>query len=278
LKEVDNRMNNHIKQGWRLTAKHFYIIILLFVYELVWGFVLYRMIEGIIVPLLKRFPDSSPVDGAVQLFLTEAQFQLLKTDIIRPYVWLLAGLLAARMLLTPFLNAGLIHSLHYTRDDGGTKFLQGIRSVWKPVALLYVIETTLALAPGFWLLPHGLETLLGSGSWTDLAQKAGPWAGGWLAWAVLLHLLFLAMQFGAVSGGGMFRSLWSGLRHFLPFAGISLIMWGFGLALNIMIASASMLWAGLAALILHQGYQLVRTIMKVWTVAAQYDVWQSRQV
>ena len=271
-------MSTHLKTGWRLTVKHFYIIILLFLYELIWGFFLYRIIEGVVVPVLKRYPDSSPSHGAVQLFLAEAQFQLLKTDLIRPYVWLFAGMLAGRMLLTPLLNAGLFHSLHYTRDESGTKFLQGIHTAWKPVALLYIAETVMSLAPAYWLLPKALDALLASGSLVELARQIGPWAGGWLAWAALLHLLFLAMQFGAVSGNGILNALGHGLRQLLPLIGVSLLMWAIGGALSLTLASASMLWAGLIALILHQGYQLIRTIMKVWTVASQYDVWQSGRV
>ena len=113
---------------------------------------------------------------------------------------------------------------------------------------------------------------------TEFAKQAGPWAGGWLLWAVVLHLLFLAMQFGAVTGSGSMRALWSRIANFLPFAGVSLAMWGIGALLSMTIASVSMLWAGLLALVLHQGYQLLRTIMKVWTVAAQYDAWQSKQI
>lgn len=270
-------MRTHIKQGWRLTTKHFYIIILLFLYELIWGFFLYRTIEGIAVPLLKRFPDSyAASSSAVSLFLTESQFQLMKTDLIRPYALLFCGLLAGRMFFTPFLNAGLFHSLHHTTDEKGTTFLKGIRKAWKPVALLYLLETTLTLAPAFWLLPRALTLLLASGSLTEFAKAAGPWAGGWLLWAVLLHLLFLAMQFGAASGSGPMRALWSSIANFLPFAGVSLMMWGIGVLLSATVASVSLLWAGLLALVLHQAYQLVRTVMKVWTVAAQYDVWQSK--
>ncbi|MBW7459046.1 hypothetical protein K0U00_33850, partial [Paenibacillus sepulcri] len=58
---------------------------------------------------------------------------------------------------------------------------------------------------------------------------------------------------------------------------ISLLMWAIGMALSLTMASASMLWAGLIALILHQSYHLVRTVMKVWTVASQYEVWHSKQ-
>ncbi|MBW7477780.1 hypothetical protein K0T92_24010 [Paenibacillus oenotherae] len=270
-------MNHHVRQGWRLTVKHFYIVIILFLYELLWGFFLYRIIEGIVVPLLKRYPDSNPAEGAVQLFLAEAQFQLMKTDLIRPYLWLFASILAARMLLTPLFNAGLLYSLYHARDDSGTRFLQGIRTKWKPFALLYCIKTALTLAPAIWLLPRALDTLLASSSLSGLAKGIGPWAGGWLALALLLHLLFLSMQFGIVSGSGALRSMWSGVRHFIPLVGISLLMWGIGILISISMASVSMLWAGLIALILHQSYHLIRTIMKVWTVASQYDLWQSKQ-
>ncbi|QHW32008.1 hypothetical protein GZH47_15110 [Paenibacillus rhizovicinus] len=271
-------MKTHIKQGWRLMSKHFYIIILLFLYELIWGFFLYRTIENIAVPLLKRFPDSyAASSSAISLFLTEAQFQLMKTDLIRPYALLFCGLLGARMLVTPLLNAGLFHSLHHTTDEKGTTFLKGIRKAWKPIALLYLVETTLTLAPAVWLLPRALRLLLSSGSLIEFAQAAGPWAGAWLLWAVLMHLLFLSMQFGAVTGSGSMRALWSGIANFIPFCGVSILMWGIGALLSATVASVSLLWAGLLALLLHQGYQLLRTIMKVWTAAAQYDVWQSKQ-
>jgi hypothetical protein len=270
-------MGAYIKQGWRLTIKHFYIVIMLFLYELIWGFFLYRMVENIVVPLLKRYPDAMHSDNAVRLFLTEAQFQLLKTDLILPYVWLFAGLLAARMLVTPLLNAGLLYSLRHLTDENGTRFLQGIREAWKPVALLYLVETALALAPAAWLLPNGLDALLGSASIQQLAEKTVPWAALWIAWAALLHLLFLAMQFGAVSRSGVMQGLWSGIRHILPLAGVSLLMWLIGAGLSLTVSAASMLWAGLVALILQQGFHLVRTIVKVWTVASQFGVWQSKQ-
>ncbi|WP_274648495.1 hypothetical protein [Paenibacillus humicola] len=270
-------MKLYLKQGWRLTVKHLYIVILLFLYELIWGFFLYRIVDHIVVPLLRRYPGSLPSADAAQIFLTEAQFQLLKTDLIRPYIWLFAGLLAARMLVTPLLNAGLLHSLRHAADEEGTHFLRGIRAAWKPVALLYLIETALALSPAGWLLPRALDALLSSGSAAELAQRTLPWAAGWLAWAAVLHLLFLAMQFGAVSRTGILKGLGNGIRRLLPLVGISLLLWLIGASLSLTFAAASMLWAGLIALILQQSYHLVRTIMKVWTVASQLDVWKSKQ-
>jgi len=265
-------MRGHFVRGWRLTIQHVYIIIALFLYELLWGFFIYRTIESIVVPLLRRFPDTLGVDNAVPLFLAEAQFRIMKTDLLTPYLWLFGGLLAARMLVTPFINAGLIYSFRNASNDEGTRFLQGIRMKWKPITLLYLIETALALAPAIWLLPRGLDALLSSGSINELLQLALPWAGGWFAWAVLLHLLFLAMQFGAVSEQGIARSLAKAIRQIFPYLAISLLMWLIGLIASVSVTSTSMLLAGLAALIINQGYYLVRTLIKVWTLAAQYDV------
>jgi hypothetical protein len=270
-------MKIHVKQGWQLAVKHFYLVILLFLYQLLWGFFLYRFIDSVVSPLLRRYPSSYPSDTAAQLFLTEAQFQLFKTDLITPYVWTLGGLMVIRMLLTPLFNAGLFYSLNQTRLDGGTRFLEGIRKNWKPVVLLYWVESVLSLAPAWWLLPRGLDALLESGSIPELLGAVLPGAGLWLLWGTVLHLLFLAMQFGATSGEGVFRSLWKALRNFISFAAISLIMWGIGAAAGLVVTSLSMLWAGLFALILHQGYYLLKTLVKVWTIAAQYDCLQTKQ-
>lgn len=269
-------MKSHLKQGWQLAVKHFYIVILLFLYQLLWGFFLYRFIDSVVTPLLKRFPSNASYDSAVQLFISEAQFQLLKTDLITPYVWLLGGLFAARMLLTPMINAGLYYSLHNSAGSGGTQFIIGIRKAWKPVTLLYWLEMLLVLAPAWWLLPRAFKIVMQGGPFTELIQNLLPSAFIWLVWAVLLHLLFLSMQFGVVSGNGAFRSLWHGLRHIIPYVGITIIMWAIGAGIGLLVSSVSFIWAGLLALILHQGYHLLRTMMKVWTVAAQYDCLQSK--
>ncbi|WP_337102283.1 hypothetical protein [Paenibacillus sp. YIM B09110] len=275
-------MKMYMKQGWQLAIKHFHLIILLFLYQLLWGFFLYRFIDSVVSPLLRRFPAAYPSDTAVHLFLTEAQFQLLKTDILTPYVWMLGGLFAIRMLLTPLFNAGLFYSLHHssTRGEGaaggGTKFVEGIRKAWKPVMLLHWAEAVLALAPGFWVLPHALDAYLQGGSNVDLLQSVLPGAGLWLFWGLLLHLLFLAMQLGAASKEGILHSLGRAMRHIISFAAISLVMWAIGAGLGLLITGVSLLWAGLFALILHQGYNLVRTLVRVWTIAAQYECLQSK--
>ncbi|MHA7967526.1 hypothetical protein ACX93W_25720 [Paenibacillus sp. CAU 1782] len=277
-------MKTFMAQGWRLALSHFHLVLLLFLYQLFWGLFIYRVIDGVVTPLLKRLPSGETVnassgilDGINSHFLAEAQFQLLKTDLAHPYLWMLGGLFAARMLLTPLFNAGLLYSMHEKEKGGGKSgFLKGIRKKWLPVSLLYWLQTLLALLPSWWLLPRGLQAALQSASASEAAAALLPGAALWLGWGALLSLLFLAMQIGTVTGEGIWPSLWNALKRFLPYAGLTLAMWGIGLLASLTVSSLSFIWAGLAALIVHQGYHLVKTLLKVWTMASQLQCLQSR--
>lgn len=274
-------MKTHIAQGWRLAFKHVHLVLLLFLYQFGWGFFLYRVIDDTVSPILRRLPDSGSSEAVMQHFVTEAQIQLFKTDLIQPYLWMLAGLLLARMLLTPLFNAGLFYSFHeQTRSDGSGKsrFVEGIKRTWRPIMLLYAAQAVLTVLPGVWLVPRGLDALIRSASYEELALTLLPGILAWAAWGALLHLLFLAMQFGAVSGEGIFASLWRSMRLFLPYVGVSLLMWGIGASIGLVLSSISLVWAGLIALILHQSYYLIKTWMKVWTIAAQYECLQAKQL
>lgn len=271
-------MKTHIMQGWKLALRHFHLVLLLFLYQFAWGFFLYRAIDGTIAPILRRLPHSGSSEAVMRHFITEAQIQLFKTDLVVPYLWMLGGLFLARMLLTPLFNAGILYSLsEQSRSAGGkTRFLEGVRRTWRPIALLYLVQSVLTLLPSVWFVPRGLEALIRSASYEELALTLLPGILAWAAWGALLHLLFLAMQFGAVSGENIFASLWRSVRLFLPFAGLSLLMWGIAGALGLVVSSMSLLWAGLIAIIVHQCYYLVRTLLKVWTIAAQFECLQTK--
>lgn len=269
-------MKNHMLQGWRLTFRHLNLVLLLFLYQLLWGIVVYRSIDDIVAPLLRRFPQLAPSDEAIPSFLAEAQFQLFKTDLATPYLWMLVGLFAARMLLTPLFNAGLFYSLHHQLQGGdGTRFIEGVRKAWKPVSLLSWACAALMIAPAWWIVPKTLNAIRTYGALPELAASLLPDAVLWLLWIAVLHLLFLSMQFGAASGEGILPVLWRSVRRFFVYAAISVLMWGIAALAGIAVSCVSMLWAGLFALIMHQGYPLIRTLLKVWTIAAQYNALKS---
>ncbi|MBD2845584.1 hypothetical protein IDH44_10315 [Paenibacillus sp. IB182496] len=270
-------MRIYMKQGWSLTLRHMPVVLLLFLYQLVWGFFLYRFVSAAVVPLLKRYPDALASAGSVQLFFAEAEFRLLKTDLAAPYLWMLGGMLALRLLLTPLLQAGLLYSLRHADTERGTAFLLGIRRAWRPITLLYWLKTALMLAPGWWLVPPLARALAGGGATVQqLAMQALPYALGWATWAIVVHLLVLALQFGAVARTGWGSAMLIALRHFFPLALLSLILWTIAAGLSLSASALSLLWAGLLALLLHQAGYLARTLIKVWILAAQYAAWRGQ--
>ncbi|ASS67823.1 MULTISPECIES: hypothetical protein [unclassified Paenibacillus] len=270
-------MSTYLKQGWRLTVKHLAVAVALFLYRLLWGFFLYRYVDSIIGPLLRRYPGANePSQGADALFWAEAQFRLMKTDLAQPVLWTLAALLLSRMIVTPLINAGLFYSIHHTAagHEGGTLFLQGMRKAWKPVLLLYWAETLLAAAPLWWLGSRARDVVKNGSSLQEIAVSILPWAAAWLLWIGVLHLLSLSLQFGAVSRLKVSASLSAACRRLLPMAGLSLILLLFSGIIGAGFSAAAMAWAGLAALVIQQAYHLVRTLLDLWLLTSQYACWE----
>lgn len=270
-------MKIHLKKGWRRTVQHYRIIAFLFVYQFAWGFLLYRAADGVLVPLLKRYPDPLAAQGAVQLFFVEAQFRIMKTDLLVPYGWALAGLFAARLVLTPVINAGLFHSLKHATPERGTTFFAGIRAVWKRIAAIYAAELVLIFTPLAWLVPHARRALSESAGWAELGWAVLPAAALWLIWCLLIRLISLGMQFGAASGDGLLPALSVTVRSLPPVMAATLSVWAIGAAAGLVSSAVSMVWAGLLALILHQAQHFFRTWFKVWTHASQLEAWQSKR-
>ncbi|MNG28110.1 hypothetical protein D3C84_1133230 [compost metagenome] len=48
-------------------------------------------------------------------------------------------------------------------------------------------------------------------------------------------------------------------------------MWCAAGAAGLLLSSVSLLWAGFLAILVHQAYRFVKTMLKVWTIAAQYE-------
>lgn len=266
-------MRGLIKKGWDMAVRHKYVLVLLFLYRLLWGFFLYRFVDSVITPILSRYPDQHPSSDAAQLFLIEAQFRLLKTNLVNEVLWMLGGLLLLRMVLTPLLNAGVYYSFHHAVEGEGTRVLFGMRRVWKPVTLLYWLENGLLLLPAIWLLPLFSALFFSESTLTAWGQGLLPYAAIWMVWGFALHLLFQFMQFGAVSQEGILKGLGLALRQALPLLSVTLIMLGLGLVVSAAAWAVSLLWSGFIAVMLHQAFHFTRSLLTLWTVASQYQVW-----
>jgi hypothetical protein len=267
-------MRERLKMGWDMTVRHKYVLVLLFLYRLLWGFFLYRFVDSVITPVLARYPDEHPNSDAAHLFLIEAQFRLLKTDLVDDVLWLLGGLLLLRMVLTPLIHAGLFYSFRHSAEEEGTRVLSGVRRAWRPVTLLYWMENALILLPAAWLLPLAKDRFFSEPSLTNWLLGLLPYAASWLLYGFAVHLVCQFMQFGAAAREGIVRSLGLAFRRAFPLLGITLVMLGIGLAVSAAAWAISLLWSGFLAVTLHQAFHFVRSLLKLWTSASQFHVWR----
>lgn len=267
-------MKQHLTSGWNWVKDHIYVWVLLFLYQLLWGFFLYRFIDSIVVPILQRYPTPPPSAMSTQIFMMESQFQLTKTSAYTPYLWAIVGFIALRLLLTPFIHAGIVYAMAHHRSDSSLTFFRGIAAAWKPMTLLYLIETIVIIAPSYWIVPYFAKILVSQPTWPILLSTIVPVALGWLIGGWLLHQLFLFLQFGAASDTPLLYSLKRGLRRLLPVIGISLLFILISVLSGAIVTTAAMFWTGMTALILQQALPALQTLLKLWSMASRYDAWQ----
>jgi hypothetical protein len=265
-----------LKLGWKTAGQHIYIVLLLFVYQLLWGLVLYRTISSIVTPLLRRYPDIHPSDAAVNLFWAEHFFAVTRTGRLSPYLWLLLALFAVRMMLTPFINAGLLYSIHHIGEGGNTLFTAGVRRAWKRIGVLYAMQMALTLSPSYWIVQQSIRIYRESVSIIEMGMQIGLILAGWFLFGYLLHILFLYLQFSRIGNTPLLPTLWRTVKQIVPVLGLSCILLLIGSAVAATAAAVSLIWAGLAALVLHQAFHLIRSWIKVWTIASMYHLWKAK--
>lgn len=266
-------MFTYIKKGFRATLQQPFPLLVLFLYRFGWGIALYKLSQSVILPLLHRYPEKTGFDEQTRLFLAEGQFILLKTNISHSYFWLLAVLLAVRMIVTPLLNAGLFFSLSNTHYNAGYRFVRGIKELGASYALLYAAQIALTVLPLWRVLPRIKSAFLTAGTYQDLAQTTLPYISFMLLYGFLLHLLFLYLQFGKVKSDSMGRSLKTSLLS-LPLAlGIAVFLLLAAALCSLAVLGSSILWAGFWTLVIYQAYRFVQTLFSVWGIASQHELY-----
>jgi len=254
-----------------------FLIVFLFLYQFAWGFALYRMVQDVVVPVMHRYPGKDMPLQMNSLFWAESQFQLFKTDLAHPYLWMLLLILLARMALTPLLNAGIWHQIHQTHVDGKRSFIAGIRRFGAAFAGVYFVRMALMLLPLIWLFPHAESALLSGDIRLEEAavQMLPVLAAYGLYWAAL-DLAAMYVQFGIAGRTGLLQPLGVMVRHALSAVGIRLAVFAAGLLALVAGASVTVFAAGLAAVIAHQAYPLARVLLSLWEISSQHQLWASR--
>ncbi|CAH1226238.1 hypothetical protein PAECIP111892_05723 [Paenibacillus auburnensis] len=272
-------MKRAISRGWISMKEQFYILILLFIYRLLWGYFLYRFIRSAIIPVLLRYPDIHAGGSGIGrlLYYIEGQFALSGDPGVQRWLWMLLALSALRLLLSPFIRAGLLHELHQERKgERGLFFFPGMKLYGLPVLVFSLSEWFLSALPLYWLLPK-MYTLLLSGIFDyKLLLKLVPYLLAWLLYLYFIRLVLLYMQFGYTAGTGMFSAVLACLKVLLPSTGASLLLGSGGLVTLLLGFATSLLWPGMSALLFRQFSPLPSTLFKMWGIAAQYHLWSSK--
>lgn len=272
-------MRTSITRGWCSMKEQFYILILLFIYRLLWGYFMYGFVRAAVVPILLRYPDSNAGGSAIGqlLYYIEGQSSLNSDPSVRTWVWMLIGLSILRLLLSPFIRAGILHELHQERKgERGMFFFPGMRIYGMPVLVFSLIEWILTLLPLYWLAPKMYGLLLSSVMDYTILLKLLPYLLAWLVYMFLLRLFMLFMQFGYTSGTGMFSSLFICIKSLFPAIGISIVLGSGSFLLLVICGLTGLFCPGLPALIIRQISPLPSTLFKMWGVAAQYHLWRSK--
>jgi len=261
-----------LKVGLRAVGRRSLIVVLLFLYEIIRGFILYRYVRSVIAPILYRYPGEE-IPNWSTLFWIESEIRLLKTDMADGYMLTLLAMLFIRMMLTPLINAGVFQTIHHASGDPWRMFIDGIRRMWGRFLSLYVLQSSAALAPLFWLIPPVAEALR-DGNLDSLLQPGSvlPWIA-YLLYIALVRLYFMYIQFAVASGERWRASMLIWLKKLLPALGLSACILLAALVVQSMLAVASLIWAGLAALIIYQATPLLRVALKIWEIASQHDLW-----
>ncbi|TLS49666.1 hypothetical protein FE782_23630 [Paenibacillus antri] len=270
-------MWSYAKSGWAAARRSWFLLFLIFFYQYGWGFALYKYVKSIVVPLLHRYPGGELAQSADRLFWLEAEFQLTKTGLIAPYAWTILVLLLVRMLITPLLNAGIYNALANGGDGHRKAFVRGAKTYAKPFLLLYGLQTLLTFAPLVWAIPRALAAASTAYDWPSVAAAAAPYAIGWLVYQGILDLAFMYIGFGIVEGRGGWAGLGLFARRGLPIAALALATFAVGLAVSLAASALSLWWAGFLAVVVHQSYPIVRALLKLWGINAQYHLWSAHR-
>lgn len=265
-------MLDSLKVGLSAVGRKSLIVVLLFLYEIIWGFILYRYVRSVIAPILYRYPGEE-IPNWSSLFWIESEIRLLKTDMADVYVFTLLAMLFVKMMLTPLLNAGVYHTIHHASGDLWRIFISGIKQMWGRFLALYVLQAAAMLAPLYWLVPPIIDALQ-NGDLGSLLKidKCLAWIA-YMLYIALIRLCFMYIQFAAVVGEDWLSALLIWLRKLFPALGLSFFILLIACATQSILAAASLFWAGLAALVIYQATPLLRVALKIWEIASQHDLW-----
>lgn len=273
---MSETLRHYLFAGWRIARRQPFAVGAWFVCHTIWSMTLYDGVQQRVAAVMSRFPVRELPSERAELFLNEA-ITLLHTDgLARPLLTALALLAFVRLVLAPFLQAGVYASIHNANGPRGTTFVRGMRRHGLTFTLIACLRLALIALPLYWLAPYMWRTLLASDSLTAAAGTLLAPLVGFLLYGALIRQLLIYVQLGKTADAGLLRSLLVAVRYALPISALALIMLAVALLLGAAAYTLSWLTAGLLALIVYLAFPFVHIWLKLWTIAVHHRFWQDK--
>jgi hypothetical protein len=269
-------MGFYLKNGFLLARKQSFAIATMFLFHFFWSILFYQFIQRQVVSVLRRFPPPELAVERVNLFLNESTILLFRTELAMPFLWTLLAFILIRLVISPFITAGVYNSLH-SEGPRGTIFIQGMKKLSGYFTLLFWTRNILFAIPLYWLLPIIVHRITHADSYISLAFGIAPIWIGLMIYSSLLKLIFIYVQLARTTNNGLFIGMLVSLRHLLPICGLALIVFSVASVCTLLIFASSLYWAGFIILILHLAYPLLQMAFKVWGISVQYKFWQENK-
>jgi len=270
-------MIHYLKDGWQLAQRQLFAIGVMFLFHFFWGVFFYKFIQNHVVSVMQRFPPQQLAMDRVHLFLNESAHLLFETELAQPFLWTLLVFILVRLVLSPFLTAGVYNSLH-SKGPRGTIFIEGIKRLSGSFTLLFWLRNVLIAIPLYWLIPVIVYRLTHASSYTSLAIGLIPILLGMVIYSSLTKLIFVYLQLAKTTNTGLSLAVAIAIRHLLPICGLALVVFGIAALCSLLILTSSLYWAGFLALIVHLVYPIVQMAFKVWSISVQYRFWLQKKI
>lgn len=261
-------MLNQLAQGWRLVALNKRTFLLISMYQLLWTVLLYFMIERIVSPILRALPSQGTSAAATQYYWLEIRFLAAKTELLLPYLYIVAALLLIRMAFTPFIQGGIFGALAKSRQEQAhNQFFKELKTNWKPFLLLYWIKTLSIAVPLIMVLLPSVKPLLEQ-YFTFPVKEVTLFPIMMLAlWSIIVSALIYGILLGRVSQLSWQKTLTTLITQALKLLAVALFIAAILLVGHFIFQLSTLFISGLLSTILFFILPIVRTFLKAWSVS-----------
>ncbi len=274
-----------VKSGLAFVNEHYGWLLFLGLYHLAWSGLGYRWISGFFDALLSRYPSDALGDAAVQVFWAEAQFRIIKTEALEPWLWLIGGILLLRIIGHPLLHAGILYSIqaHHHSDkrlQSGTAenlfahFKNGMRKLGAAFSLIYLIQIALIGLPLLWLVPQVLLTWQLSSSVEAVLEHNMLSLTAYILYIFIIRafmLYFMLKKTQAMSNNLHRMRLMSG-SNLAAVLILSLLFIMTASLLSAGFSAVAILWPGMLAILLHFLFGFFRAGLLLWEISSCYSI------